>query len=519
MHCSLILDKIYPLFILIFIFLQSFIYHSALAQEPKRIAILELNVYQTDVLKIEELLLLTDEIRQNANQILGDRFFMMTRENMNALVESPDVLAKCIGECEVQIGRLLQADYILSGNLIKLDGGEMKAILKLHQVKEGRLLGVQDAVGSDLKTLSLQLKDASSILILDLIKTKQKGNATPLEKLVAIKAIEDLKLPLPLLKKYDEALKNDEDPKITIESKISTWLALTHHQEYPKLIEQASKRSEMWQNRYQRKLECQASWEEIAVALKMTKVLSDADKSKAVLSYVDQCGTDEQINPQINHFEVRRILAEEEERKRRIAIEERIEKEKQLAFAQERETAIKQFTDQMSFLEVSSGFGAWRSGVYTFGIKFRLQPNYDDFNEKKRFYFDFDLFTTPKFIRPNLLSGEINPKLEISSDYAYYSYAFALGYQFTGTNRLIPSFGLGFSGNMDGLKFPNFQDRLFAEAQLRYLVSPEFFGVGIGVKGFGNQEYQVISSVMLTAKTIGYALLATLIVMGIILKA
>ncbi len=483
------------------------IFHSWLyAQNQPRLAVLELVPYQQDAIKTEELLLLSDEIRQNASQILGNRYFLMTRENISEMLENPEILNQCLGECEVTVGRLLQSDYILSGNLMLLDQQTYKAMIKLHHVQDGRLIGVQSAEGQNIQQLSMHLKDASSLLLLNLVKgsSRSSSSAKPLESLVKIEAISDLNLPIALLKKYDEALTLDDQRSASIESKISKWMELSYYEDYPELVKQAKKRAKDWQDQYQRKLECQVTWEELSIALNMSKVVSEEDKLKSVHSFVEQCGSNEQVNPYINHPLIKGILDRELAQKTET-------KEKREAFAKE-----------MSFLELMTYFGTWQSGPYSYGFKFRLQPRYDDFNEYRRLFLDIDLLSMPEYIKitpMGLINGKVPDQFKSVSDDSHYSYAFAAGYQHISQSRLIPHLSLGFAGRLDKVLFSSPKDRFFSEMGLRYLVYPEWFGVGVQGRIFLNQEYQVSASVSLTAQTLSVILTGALVIGLLALKA
>ncbi len=95
---------------------------------------------------------LTDVIRSAALEALpGLR--VMTRENMFVLVQSAGKsLADCEGECEVDTGRKLGADLVVSGELLKF-GSKFKLDLRLHDTREGRLLSGAQASGKSVDEL------------------------------------------------------------------------------------------------------------------------------------------------------------------------------------------------------------------------------------------------------------------------------------------------------------------------------------------------------------------------------
>jgi hypothetical protein len=65
---------------------------------------------------------------------------VMTRENVIVLLESQGKrIEDCEGECEVDTGRRLGADYVVSGELLRI-GTSYKLDLRLHETREGQLL-------------------------------------------------------------------------------------------------------------------------------------------------------------------------------------------------------------------------------------------------------------------------------------------------------------------------------------------------------------------------------------------
>lgn len=94
----------------------------------------------------------TDVVRSNALDALPAAR-MMTRENMLVLLAADGKeLSACEGECEVDTGRKLGADYVISGELLRV-GTSLKLDLKLHATADGRLLGGAVANGKSVDAL------------------------------------------------------------------------------------------------------------------------------------------------------------------------------------------------------------------------------------------------------------------------------------------------------------------------------------------------------------------------------
>src|SRR4051812_16771675 len=90
---------------------------------------------------------LTDEVRAAA---LGTGLRVITRENLLTLLKaSGKDAADCEGECEVETGRRIGADYVVSGEILRF-GTSVKLNLRLHDSREGTLLSASVASGASL---------------------------------------------------------------------------------------------------------------------------------------------------------------------------------------------------------------------------------------------------------------------------------------------------------------------------------------------------------------------------------
>ena len=109
-----------------------------------KLAVLDLKNF-TKELNRENAQYFTDVIRQ-ASLRLEPTLDIMTRENLLVLLQSSGKkLEECEGECEVDTGRRIGADQIISGEIQKV-GTRFKLTLRLHDTHEGRLLA--SAIGS-----------------------------------------------------------------------------------------------------------------------------------------------------------------------------------------------------------------------------------------------------------------------------------------------------------------------------------------------------------------------------------
>jgi hypothetical protein len=117
---------------------------------PRRLAVLEL---------ADEAGLEPAAVRFLGERVLGEAaalpradWLVMTRENLLALLPPGKDLADCVGGCEVETGRNIGADVVVSGGVVRL-GGELKVTLRAHETAHGALLGQEIAAASDAAAL------------------------------------------------------------------------------------------------------------------------------------------------------------------------------------------------------------------------------------------------------------------------------------------------------------------------------------------------------------------------------
>src|SRR5258706_297381 len=109
-----------------------------------KLAVLDLKNFTKDLTR-ENAQYFSDVIRQ-ASLKMEPGLDIMTRENLLVLLQSSGKkLEECEGECEVDTGRRIGADQIVSGEIQKV-GTKYKLTLRLHDTHEGRLLA--SAIGS-----------------------------------------------------------------------------------------------------------------------------------------------------------------------------------------------------------------------------------------------------------------------------------------------------------------------------------------------------------------------------------
>ena len=133
---------------------------ATVARAEKRLAVLELvNGAALSQFEVEAL---TDDVR-GACMGLPDTV-VITRENILAMLPPGTDLAKCSeASCEVEAGRMLGADLVISGGVGRF-AGKLQARLKLFETEQGGLLGQETATGASLEALAGELISRASAL-------------------------------------------------------------------------------------------------------------------------------------------------------------------------------------------------------------------------------------------------------------------------------------------------------------------------------------------------------------------
>jgi TolB-like protein len=107
---------------------------------------------------------LTDVVRQQALEAVPS-LKLMTRENVLTLLEaSGKKLEECEGECEVETGRRLGADIVVTGELLRFGRG-FRVNLRLHDTHTAQLLAAAVASGETPEALEKDMARAVAKLM------------------------------------------------------------------------------------------------------------------------------------------------------------------------------------------------------------------------------------------------------------------------------------------------------------------------------------------------------------------
>ncbi|MCB9544930.1 MAG: hypothetical protein H6706_03460 [Myxococcales bacterium] len=131
------------------------------ATAAEHLAVLELQ--NASPLPAPEVRYLTERVRGVAQAHPVPGLALMTRANLAALLPPGVDLADCEGECAVETGRIVGADYVVAGEVVSL-GGSLRAILTLHATADGKQLAAVHAGGADAVALERDLARAADRL-------------------------------------------------------------------------------------------------------------------------------------------------------------------------------------------------------------------------------------------------------------------------------------------------------------------------------------------------------------------
>jgi len=112
---------------------------------------------------------LSDQVRSAVKETLPQAR-VITRENMLILLQAQGKkLEECEGECEVETGRRIGADLVVSGELLRF-GSQYKLNMKLHDTRSGELLSGSVAAGATADELDRDLRPAVRKLLAPLLQ-------------------------------------------------------------------------------------------------------------------------------------------------------------------------------------------------------------------------------------------------------------------------------------------------------------------------------------------------------------
>lgn len=157
---------------------------------PRRVAVLTLQ--NSAGLSTSEVRYVTDRVRAALLRLPSSQFVVLTRENILALLPPGTQLADCEGDCEVTTGRLLGADLIITGDVLRFGQG-LRVTLRAHDVSSAKWVASTTASGHTVEALERPTLDAARALALKLPAGAPTARLSPLPALP--KAVPNQTLP------------------------------------------------------------------------------------------------------------------------------------------------------------------------------------------------------------------------------------------------------------------------------------------------------------------------------------
>lgn len=114
---------------------------------------------ETEMVSDGEIELITEIVRGAARKVLPtSQFVIMTQANILELLPPDKPLADCVGECAVEAGKLIGADYIVVGKALPF-GDEIRIPCALYKVSDANLIKNEMVGGRGLLELEPALND------------------------------------------------------------------------------------------------------------------------------------------------------------------------------------------------------------------------------------------------------------------------------------------------------------------------------------------------------------------------
>lgn len=155
------------------------------AYAGSRVAVLEM---QGDA-DSKVLMLMSDEVRAGVLSGVGSSdYVVMSRENITVLLRDMGLDPTCVeGECEVETGRNLGAQYIVSGRLVRVEDAWFCTV-KLHETEKGTLLASGTVRAQSVTGLIDELSAIGRAQIKKVVDRQKGERATPGPKSIPVDA-------------------------------------------------------------------------------------------------------------------------------------------------------------------------------------------------------------------------------------------------------------------------------------------------------------------------------------------
>ncbi|MEC7987396.1 MAG: hypothetical protein VX278_19665 [Myxococcota bacterium] len=145
--------------------------------DAKRVAVLEFRGAGVEEALLEKL---SEFCRRGIREgLTTDQFIMLDKANTQVVLEANGIsMEQCVSECEVKLGREMGVDFIVTGNVSKIENSYVLSV-KLHETQEGSLLDTDELIEkSSLKILEKTKESAQSMAEENIAMTVDESDDT-----------------------------------------------------------------------------------------------------------------------------------------------------------------------------------------------------------------------------------------------------------------------------------------------------------------------------------------------------
>lgn len=128
------------------------------------VAVLETVTLGTSISKGERIFL-TDKLRSKAIEVLPtyNNFVIMTRDNILTMLPPGSTLEECEGECLVQTGKNISADYVAQARVGQF-GSDLTLTVELYETASGKMLANYTSKNRSVEELLAEIEGRSAML-------------------------------------------------------------------------------------------------------------------------------------------------------------------------------------------------------------------------------------------------------------------------------------------------------------------------------------------------------------------
>ena len=205
---------------------------------------------------------MVDVVRGEAVKLPDGQFLIMTKENILEMLPPETDLASCEGACEVETGRNIGADYLITGEFIEI-GGEIKASMRLYDTASGSLKASEKGAAKGVADLESVVMATAGRLMKPLGHPGPKRNRTfgadlpklegvvlpTLNKVAVAPTLGGLgDIDVGMLQKYETAKETESAEDARASEKAAAWRVLEMHKGVSEEMRaEAKRRAEHWE--------------------------------------------------------------------------------------------------------------------------------------------------------------------------------------------------------------------------------------------------------------------------------